>query len=53
MPKVLVEHFKRTAASYDACYNAHRALYRTELAAQAPRSGTRIRAAVAYRRRKS
>jgi ubiquinone/menaquinone biosynthesis C-methylase UbiE len=33
MPKELVEHFQRTAASYDAWYDAHPALYRTEFAA--------------------
>ena len=33
MPKALVEHFQRTAASYDAWYDTHPALYRTELAA--------------------
>jgi len=33
MAKALVEHFERTAASYDAWYDAHPALYRTELAA--------------------
>jgi len=33
MPKAIVEHFERTAASYDAWYDAHPVLYRTELAA--------------------
>lgn len=33
MAKPLVEHFQKTAASYDAWYDAHPALYRTELAA--------------------
>ena len=33
MPRDLVDHFQRTAASYDAWYDAHPALYRTELAA--------------------
>lgn len=33
MAKPLVEHFQKTAVSYDAWYDAHPALYRTELAA--------------------
>lgn len=33
MAKAVVEHFQRTAESYDAWYDAHPALYRTELAA--------------------
>ncbi|MCK7511918.1 MAG: CGGC domain-containing protein [Desulfobacterales bacterium] len=33
MAQPLVEHFQKTAASYDAWYDAHPALYRTELAA--------------------
>ena len=42
MAKAIVEHFQKTAESYDAWYDAHPALYRTELAAlrkAVPRGG--------------
>lgn len=42
MAKAVVEHFQKTAESYDAWYDEHPALYRTELAAlrkAVPRQG--------------